>query len=80
MGERKGQNHYYPPAFFSQNPKQMAKGLNAFHGHHALRERGKKWETEKILTIRFEMYVRDFSYLDMNLHEICYFQALQHLV
>lgn len=33
----------------------MAKGLNAYHGHHALRERGKKWETEKILTIRFEM-------------------------
>lgn len=55
MGERKGQNHYYPPAFFAQAPKQMQKGLNAFHGHHALRERGKKWETEKILTIRFEM-------------------------
>lgn len=54
MGERKGQNHYYPPDFFS-NPKMMAKGLNAYHGHHALRERGKKWETEKILTIRFEM-------------------------
>jgi len=54
MGERKGQNHYYPPDFFS-NPKIMAKGLNAYHGTHALRERGKKWETEKILTIRFEM-------------------------
>lgn len=54
MGERKGQNHYYPPDFFN-NPKMMAKGLNAYHGHHALRERGKKWETEKILTIRFEM-------------------------
>lgn len=54
MGERKGQNHYYPPDFFS-NPKMMAKGLNAYHGTHALRERGKKWETEKILTIRFEM-------------------------
>lgn len=54
MGERKGQNHYYPPDFFN-NPKIMAKGLNAYHGHHALRERGKKWETEKILTIRFEM-------------------------
>lgn len=54
MGERKGQNHYYPPDFFS-NPKIQAKGLNAYHGHHALRERGKKWETEKILTIRFEM-------------------------
>lgn len=33
----------------------MAKGLNAYHGTHALRERGKKWETERILTIRFEM-------------------------
>lgn len=54
MGERKGQNHYYPPDFFS-NPKIQAKGLNAYHGHHALRERGKKWETERILTIRFEM-------------------------
>lgn len=54
MGERKGQNHYYPPDFFN-NPKVMAKGLNAYHGHHALRERGKKWETERILTIRFEM-------------------------
>lgn len=54
MGERKGQNHYYPPDFFS-NPKIMAKGLNAYHGTHALRERGKKWESEKILTIRFEM-------------------------
>lgn len=54
MGERKGQNHYYPPDFFS-NPKIQAKGLNAYHGHHALRERGKKWESERILTIRFEM-------------------------
>lgn len=54
MGERKGQNHYYPPDFFS-NPKIMAKGLNAYHGTHALRERGKKWESERILTIRFEM-------------------------
>lgn len=54
MGERKGQNHYYPPDFFN-NPKIMAKGLNAYHGTHALRERGKKWESEKILTIRFEM-------------------------
>jgi coiled-coil domain-containing protein 130 len=43
-------------SFFNfSNPKVMAKGLNAYHGHHALRERGKKWETEKILTIRFEM-------------------------
>lgn len=33
----------------------MAKGLNAYHGTHALRERGKKWDTERILTIRFEM-------------------------
>jgi len=50
MGERKGQNHYYPPDF---NYK-VHKSLNAYHGVHALRERAKKIK-EGILVIRFEM-------------------------
>jgi coiled-coil domain-containing protein 130 len=53
MGERKGQNKYYPPDFFS-NAKTMSKGLDAYHGHHTLRERGKKAHLG-ILVIRFEM-------------------------
>ncbi|KAG5668907.1 hypothetical protein PVAND_016820 [Polypedilum vanderplanki] len=53
MGERKGQNKYYPPDFFS-NAKQMSKGLDAYHGHHRLRERGKKAHLG-IIVIRFEM-------------------------
>ncbi|KAI1720025.1 coiled-coil domain-containing protein like protein [Ditylenchus destructor] len=50
MGERKGQNHYYPADF---NYK-VHKNLNNYHGTHALRERAKKIK-EGILTIRFEM-------------------------
>ncbi|KAL3096758.1 hypothetical protein niasHT_029642 [Heterodera trifolii] len=50
MGERKGQNHYYPPDFNYQTHKT----LNRYHGVHALRERGKR-ANEGILTIRFEM-------------------------
>jgi coiled-coil domain-containing protein 130 len=50
MGERKGQNHYYPPDF---NYKKH-KSLNSYHGTHALRERAKKIK-EGILVIRFEM-------------------------
>jgi hypothetical protein len=38
MGERKGQNHYYPPDF---NYK-VHKNLNHYHGTHALRERAAK--------------------------------------
>jgi coiled-coil domain-containing protein 130 len=49
-----GQNKYYPPDFFNQHPKQMAKGLDAYHGHHRLRERGKKAD-QGIIVIRFEM-------------------------
>lgn len=49
MGERKGQNHYYPPDY---DPK--VGGLNKFHGTHALRERAKKIHLG-ILIIRFEM-------------------------
>ncbi|VDP85923.1 unnamed protein product, partial [Echinostoma caproni] len=49
-GERKGTNKYYPPDF---NPK-IHKNLNAYHGTHALRERGRKAD-QGILTIRFEM-------------------------
>lgn len=37
MGERKGQNHYYPPDF---NYKVHG-NLNRYHGTHALRERHK---------------------------------------
>ncbi|KAG7298885.1 hypothetical protein JYU34_017342 [Plutella xylostella] len=49
MGERKGQNHYYPPDY---DPK--VGGLNKFMGTHALRERARKLH-EGILIIRFEM-------------------------
>uniref|UniRef100_A0A915M4K4 Uncharacterized protein n=1 Tax=Meloidogyne javanica TaxID=6303 RepID=A0A915M4K4_MELJA len=38
MGERKGQNKYYPPDFNWRTHKT----LNSYHGVHALRERGKK--------------------------------------
>ncbi|KAL6736145.1 hypothetical protein Aduo_006531 [Ancylostoma duodenale] len=50
MGERKGQNFYYPPDF----DYKKHKNLNRYHGTHALRERAKKI-SEGILVIRFEM-------------------------
>jgi hypothetical protein len=50
QGERKGQNHYYPPDF---NPEKH-KNLNRYHGTHALRERAAKI-SQGILIIRFEM-------------------------
>jgi len=50
MGERKGQNHYYPPDF---NYK-VHKNLNKYHGTHALRERAAKLG-QGIMIIRFEM-------------------------
>uniref|UniRef100_A0A915AK47 Coiled-coil domain-containing protein 130 n=1 Tax=Parascaris univalens TaxID=6257 RepID=A0A915AK47_PARUN len=50
MGERKGQNFYYPPDFDYKKHKT----LNAYHGTHALRERAAKIK-QGILIIRFEM-------------------------
>uniref|UniRef100_A0A0N5C342 Coiled-coil domain-containing protein 130 homolog n=1 Tax=Strongyloides papillosus TaxID=174720 RepID=A0A0N5C342_STREA len=50
MGERKGQNKYYPPDF----DYKKHKNLNAYHGTTALRDRGKKM-SQGIIIIRFEM-------------------------
>ncbi|VBB33033.1 unnamed protein product [Acanthocheilonema viteae] len=50
MGERKGQNFYYPPDFDYKKHKT----LNSYHGTHALRERAAKIK-QGILIIRFEM-------------------------
>ncbi|KAK6009047.1 hypothetical protein OSTOST_26054 [Ostertagia ostertagi] len=47
MGERKGQNFYYPPDF----DYKKHKNLNKYHGTHALRERAKKI-SQGILIIR----------------------------
>ena len=57
MGERKGQNFYYPPDF---NYKVHG-NLNRYHGTHALRERAAKIG-QGILIIRSDC----FLYLQFN--------------
>ncbi|KAK6021148.1 hypothetical protein OSTOST_13191, partial [Ostertagia ostertagi] len=57
MGERKGQNFYYPPDF----DYKKHKNLNKYHGTHALRERAKKIFA-RIIVIRGSLSLKNFDY------------------
>lgn len=61
MGERKGQNFYYPPDF----DYKKHKSLNRYHGTHALRERANKI-SQGILIIRLDIAIVNWIRLSLS--------------